>query len=56
MSALVIRDNSRYARIIESLDVSGMSVNQVDKAEEKMIDKWNDLGDFDERYTINLEG
>lgn len=54
MEALVVRD--KQSRIIERVDVSGMSVKQIDKAEEKMISELNDFGDFEERFTIELEG
>lgn len=60
MTALVVRDGtdsrSSVARLIESVDVTGMSVPRIDRIEAGLISKYNELGDFEERYTINLEG
>lgn len=60
MAALVVRDGqdsrSDSPRVIESVDVSGMRPSKVDKIEEQLISKYNERGDFYDRYTIALEG
>lgn len=56
MAALVVRDAKEWHIIRATLDVTGMTYKQIDKAEAKLIDELDHFGDFEERYTIQLEG
>lgn len=59
MTALVVRDGtdsrSDSPRVIDSVDVTGMSASKIDRLEAQLISKHDELGDFQDRYTIALE-
>lgn len=59
MTALVVRDGtdsrSDSPRVIDSVDVTGMSASKIDRVEAQLISKYDELGDFQDRYTIALE-
>lgn len=56
MAALVVREAKDWYSIRATLDVTGMTHKQIDKAEAKLINELDHFGDFEERYTIQIEG